>query len=115
MKARIEIDILYVISVLGGDKCAVERLLDVFVQNHADDAYELSNLLRNKNMEEALRKIHSLKGIAGHLGSVKLKMIADQIEMDMKNEFLVSEIKLVELQEILSATVESAQNYLISK
>ncbi|MGF1720234.1 Hpt domain-containing protein [Vibrio kyushuensis] len=106
-----EVNIDYMLQCLNDDKESVLLLLDVFIQDHEDDAKELPSLLKS-DMEHAMRKAHSLKGVAANLGAELLKEVATLIESDIKDEIEVSEQKLEQLVTALSSTIESAKVYI---
>ncbi|USD41956.1 Hpt domain-containing protein [Vibrio sp. SCSIO 43135] len=108
------VDIDHMLNSLNGDTESVKLLLEVFIQDHQDDANQLPDLL-DSDKTLAMRKAHSLKGVAGNLGAMTLRDIATQIEADIKNDVDVAPEKLQQLKENLASAVESAQVYLKSK
>ncbi|WP_295901359.1 Hpt domain-containing protein [uncultured Vibrio sp.] len=109
-----EVNIDYMLQSLNDDNESVVLLLDVFIQDHETDAQQLPELLKT-DAEHAMRKAHSLKGVAANLGAEPLKEIATQVELDIKNDVQVSEQKLQELVVCLSSTIESAKRYIASQ
>ncbi|MEZ8824974.1 Hpt domain-containing protein [Vibrio amylolyticus] len=109
-----EVDINYMLQSLNDDNESVLILLDVFIQDHENDAIQLPSLLES-DAEHAMRKAHSLKGVSANLGAIPLKEIATQVELDIKNGAQVSEQKLQTLVLRLSSTIESAKRYIESQ
>lgn len=102
---------------VGNDKeLYVELLLD-FIQNYSDSAKEYIASIKDKKNDDALRIIHTVKGLTGTLGAKKLAEISKKLEQYIKdrNSEGIKKIHPVfasELREIvaeMSAFVESGE------
>ncbi|MBD1559275.1 Hpt domain-containing protein [Vibrio sp. S9_S30] len=93
------------------DEDSVLIVLNVFLQDHSDDANKLKEALK-KEKNQAHRIVHSLKGVAGNLGASRLKSICTEIEMGLKEGSLPSEQSMLELEQCLKRTVDDVESYL---
>lgn len=105
------IDIGRMLSSLNDDRDSVNMLLEVFVEDHRNDDQSLRQLLTT-DPQAALRKAHSLKGVAGNLGADGLREIAMAIEMKLKQDTMPSEPELQQLTSQLKLAIESARYFL---
>ncbi|EKO3384075.1 Hpt domain-containing protein [Vibrio fluvialis] len=105
------IDIGRMLSSLNDDHDSVNMLLEVFVEDHRNDDQSLRQLLTT-DPQAALRKAHSLKGVAGNLGADGLREIAMAIEMKLKQDTMPSELELQQLTSQLKLAIESARYFL---
>lgn len=107
------INIDAMLATMNGDEESVAMLLDVFIQDHADDAMALRELL-DTDLDAAQRKAHSLKGVAGSLGAMPLRDIATDIEATLKQSKPISEVQLGALSEALADAISATKEYLSS-
>jgi len=63
----------------AGDEALYRELLGRFVKDHAGTATEIRQLLREQQGEEARRRAHTLKGVAGNLGAKRVQRLADDV------------------------------------
>jgi HPt (histidine-containing phosphotransfer) domain-containing protein len=70
------------ISYLGS-KELYAQLLGEFQTLHANDMIELARLLRTSSHTDALRLVHTLKGLAGTLGLIKVQSASSHLERGM--------------------------------
>lgn len=82
-KEEMEIDFDKMLESLSGDLESVCMLLEVFIEDHTGDADNIVQLLQSQP-QEAQRKAHSLKGVGGNLGAMKLRDVASQVEAAIK-------------------------------
>ena len=68
------------LSQLGGNAQLYHRLLVKFYEQYAAVDKQLEELIEKGEQEEAIRLVHSVKGVAGSLGAMKLFEIANQLE-----------------------------------
>lgn len=73
---------------IGGNKLSYLKVLQGFRNLYANFAEELEVVLADSDMEQALLKIHSLKGVAGNIGAVKLYEFCRILEGRLRNEGL---------------------------
>lgn len=71
------------ISYLGS-KELYAQLLGEFQTLHANDMIELARLLRTSSHTDALRLVHTLKGLAGTLGLIKVQSASSHLERGMR-------------------------------
>jgi HPt (histidine-containing phosphotransfer) domain-containing protein len=105
------IDIEGMLETLDGDAESVGLLLDVFVQDHADDYKKFKSLLI-QDETSAVRIVHSLKGVAGSIKAPRLVSITANIEMTMKQHRSISDYDLEELEQAIQTSIDSAMAYL---
>ncbi|MBN3575830.1 Hpt domain-containing protein [Vibrio neptunius] len=106
-----EIDLDGMLDSLGNDYESVCMLLEVFVDDHTGDAERIAQLL-NDAPEEALRKAHSLKGVGGNLGALKLREAAGKVEQAIKDDIGSVSGLLEELKARLDKAILEAQTFL---
>ncbi|WP_436323189.1 Hpt domain-containing protein [Vibrio cidicii] len=105
------IDTKAMLDSLSGDEASVRLLLQVFIQDHRNDYQRFTDVLVHDKVK-AQRIVHSLKGVAANLGALRLKDVAFDIEMTMKNGHNVSEQQLAKLEEALRETIDFAKQLL---
>ncbi|MGL1299651.1 Hpt domain-containing protein [Vibrio parahaemolyticus] len=108
------IDINRMLDSLSGDEGAVRMLLEVFIQDHAEDGSKLHKLL-NEDIDNAQRAAHSLKGVSGSLGAMPLHYISGEIELLIKQGKEVPDNKLSQLRDVLQQTTLFAEKVLNSE
>ncbi|EPW6853417.1 Hpt domain-containing protein [Vibrio parahaemolyticus] len=108
------IDINRMLDSLSGDEGAVRMLLEVFIQDHAEDGSKLHRLL-NEDIDNAQRAAHSLKGVSGSLGAMPLHYISGEIELLIKQGKEVPDNKLCQLRDVLQQTTLFAEKVLNSE
>lgn len=110
------IDIEKVLDSLSGDEESVRMLLEVFIQDHAEDSEKLKGLIaEGKDKEHAQRVAHSLKGVSGSIGAMPLHYISGDIESLIKQGEQVSDDKLDQLEDTLQKTTLFAERVLNSE
>ena len=65
---------------LGGNRELYLRLLRDFVADHGDTLEQLLQELRTDRWEDALHRIHAIRGVAGNLGGKLLESAAAELE-----------------------------------
>ncbi|WP_199435840.1 Hpt domain-containing protein [Vibrio owensii] len=110
------IDIEKMLDSLSGDEESVRMLLEVFIQDHAEDSEKLKGLIaEGKDKEHAQRVAHSLKGVSGSIGAMPLHYISGDIESLIKQGEQVSDDKLDQLEDKLQKTTLFAERVLNSE
>lgn len=110
------IDIEKMLDSLSGDEESVRMLLEVFIQDHAEDSEKLKALIaEGKDKEHAQRVAHSLKGVSGSIGAMPLHYISGDIESLIKQGEQVSDDKLGQLEDTLQKTTLFAERVLNSE
>ncbi|HDM8222591.1 TPA: Hpt domain-containing protein [Vibrio campbellii] len=110
------IDIEKMLDSLSGDEESVRMLLEVFIQDHAEDSEKLKGLIaEGKDKEHAQRVAHSLKGVSGSIGAMPLHYISGDIESLIKQGEQVSDDELDQLEDTLQNTTLFAERVLNSE
>ncbi|WP_045418406.1 Hpt domain-containing protein [Vibrio owensii] len=110
------IDIEKMLDSLSGDEESVRMLLEVFIQDHAEDSEKLKGLIaEGKDKEHAQRVAHSLKGVSGSIGAMPLHYISGDIESLIKQGEQVLDDKLDQLEDTLQKTTLFAERVLNSE
>lgn len=106
-----EIDFDKMLDSLNNDMESVCMLLEVFIEDHNDDAQRITQLLTD-SPEEAQRKAHSLKGVGGNLGATKLREAATKVEVAIKEDITLVPRLLEELNWRLGRAISEARLFL---
>ena len=86
MLAEIDgLDVSAGLHIARGKLKSYLRFLHLFADGHGNDVEEISTALMAGNNDEAQRLAHSLKGVAGNLGAVRIAQIATAIEAPLKH------------------------------
>ncbi|MGE5384305.1 MAG: PAS domain S-box protein [Betaproteobacteria bacterium] len=75
-----DLDVARGLASMRGRSAGYLQLLGLFVDNHSDDEGRLRELLANGEKPEARRLAHSLKGVAGAIGALRLQDAAARLE-----------------------------------
>lgn len=105
-------DVSHILHCMDDDLDSVLMLLEIFVQEHNSDDIHFMDALEQGRLEDAARIVHSLKGVAGSIGSNALKNIAERLEIAIKQEDMIVEGDSIELGTILNDVVKTVQDYL---
>jgi PAS domain S-box-containing protein len=79
-----ELDLEVGLRFLGGDHRRYRRMLDKFVDQHAQGAENIRAALAAGKPEEARRLVHGLKSVAATLGAIPLSELALALELRLK-------------------------------
>ena len=99
------------LETLDGDHESVVLLLNVFVEDHANDFNKFMELKTDDEVTAA-RVVHSLKGVAGSIKASRLAAISTSVEAKMKQSKPIEDSDLQELELAIGATVEAAREHL---
>lgn len=105
------ININHMVDFLDGDTDAIKQLLDVFIQDHQDDAHKLKQAINHSDDKQAIIISHSLKGVSASLGADSLNVCAEQIESGLKNGETPTDSQLDMLENRLNHTISFAREY----
>ncbi|UPQ88744.1 Hpt domain-containing protein [Vibrio sinaloensis] len=111
-KVEMEIDFDRMLESLSGDLESVCMLLEVFIEDHTGDADNIIQLLQAQQPQEAQRKAHSLKGVGGNLGAMKLRDSASQVEAAIKSGQTPTADTMNELKLRLDRAIVQAAEFL---
>ncbi len=102
------LDILEGLKRVNGKVKLYQKLLEDFAIKHSDFSISFNEKLNNNNIDEALKLIHGLKGVAGNLSITEIAKISQTINDKLKNED-IDEVKS------LSKELEVSLNEFISQ
>ena len=68
---------------LGGNRKLYLKLMGVFMEGYGEAPAQLQQEMQAGKLEEALRRVHSIKGVAGTIGSTALQDAATQLEKSL--------------------------------
>lgn len=111
LKNETEIDFDTMLDSLSNDIDSVCMLLEVFIEDHTGDAERIQQLLSDAP-QDAQRKAHSLKGVGGNLAAMKLREIAGEVELAIKEDITAVPDLLDELKVRLDNALEEARVFL---
>ncbi len=98
----------------GRNRALYHRLLGEFVASHAEDGGRLRDLLAGNadssaGIADARRLLHTLNGVAAHLGAISLSRLARRFESRLKREDTLVEDDLARFDRLLRQAVDSAR------
>ncbi|MCK5191593.1 MAG: Hpt domain-containing protein, partial [Methylococcales bacterium] len=71
---------------IGGNRMLFRKLLEDFHQDHQQDIQLIRQALDRTQLQDAKRILHTIKGVAGNIGAVKLQQQADLLEQQLNIE-----------------------------
>jgi HPt (histidine-containing phosphotransfer) domain-containing protein len=87
------VDVNTGLQFFDGDWEAYQRLAEKFIDLHGADADKLSCSLEAGDRTEAVRVVHTLKGVAATLGATKLSEIASDLLISLRDGADLSELR----------------------
>jgi CheY-like chemotaxis protein/HPt (histidine-containing phosphotransfer) domain-containing protein len=72
------------IKRMGGDQARYQKLLVMFMENHADIIPELESAFKENDIKTAKHLAHTIKGVAGNIGADQLQVDSKSLEDTMK-------------------------------
>ncbi|MCW8930391.1 MAG: transporter substrate-binding domain-containing protein [Gammaproteobacteria bacterium] len=75
------IDLPWGLKRVGGNQKLFLKLLIDFNRNHSSCCQQLEQMLNEKSIDEALRLVHTIHGVAGNIGARNLQKAAKNIEI----------------------------------
>jgi polar amino acid transport system substrate-binding protein len=96
---------------VGGNRKLFRKLLDKFHSSYTDVINEIKTSLRNRDIEQAARLAHTVKGVSGNLGADGLFQAAGKLEKEIKqgNKDSMKPI-LDSFESHLNVVIESIEN-----
>ncbi len=79
------IDLDWGLQRVGGNKQFFNKLLHEFVDRHGNAHKEIKKLLKYKELDDAKRSLHTLKGVVGTIGAIRLERVIADIETSLKS------------------------------
>ncbi|MBF0119592.1 MAG: response regulator [Desulfobacterales bacterium] len=108
------IEIKKALILFNNDKSFVKKLLNIFLNSFSNIVFEVQKALKDKDIETASRKLHSIKGAAANIAAHNLSRAALDLEKEIKNNNIQNFEKLLlafdkELQVVLNS-IKSFEN-----
>lgn len=75
------------LRILGGDISVYLRLIQQFGQKCEMDAIEILKQMARQNYQNIIQTVHSIKGVAGNLGAIKIQEQAAELEQEVRNRW----------------------------
>ena len=100
---QVILDVETALALVNGKASLYNRMLDNFFKHFSQVADEIQSMLDSGSQEDAARKAHSLKGVAGNIAAPELQRVAKQLEHDLNNNILDDvDALLLELRDAIS-------------
>ncbi len=99
----------------GGNKKLAASLLARFVDQFSSVVFDLTELLDVGNHQDAIRCIHTLRGVAGNIGALRLCDCAEDLEIKLRTDISgVFPHDIANLAHLVDETVQAIATYTIS-
>lgn len=99
---------------LDQDKEALQILFKLFMSEHKDDLWEIRSALRRQQPEVASKLLHTLKGVSANISAARLQLVAGELEWRLRQNEVLSEADLEQLQQVFSQTREEVSHFLLT-
>ncbi|MFB2862684.1 response regulator [Aeromonas sp. MdU4] len=99
---------------LEQDKEALQILFKLFMSEHKDDLWEIRSALRRQQPEIASKLLHTLKGVSANISASRLQVVAGDLEWRLRQNEVLSETDLEQLQQVFSQTREEVSHFLLT-
>lgn len=93
------------LRILGGDISVYLRLIDQFAQKCEEDAVDIIKLAEAADYQNLTQIVHSIKGVAGNLGAIKIQELAAGLEQAVREH--INKKQLVKLANIFFMETKS--------
>ncbi len=101
------------IARLEGDTTLYQEMLQMFLNQNADDLSRLKQLIQTRNPADAHRVVHTLKGLSGTLGLSRLQQQASELDQALKNQaFETLPGLLIPLEQVFNQTLDRVRERL---
>lgn len=110
------IDITSGLNRLLGNKKFFKQLLLIFKKDYADVANKVKKAFHENDIEQALKLLHSMKGVSGSVGAMDLHNISRELEAAVKKNVTNSDQLIKDFENALQivlqsiSTLDDAQN-----
>jgi polar amino acid transport system substrate-binding protein len=94
-----------ILSRIDGNYDTYVKLLKKFVKKYDDVDEFVINLVNNDNLDDAGKKIHEIKGVAGNLGVDKLFKVLATLNYQLREEIKPTNQLLKEFSMVLNETI----------
>jgi HPt (histidine-containing phosphotransfer) domain-containing protein len=108
------LDIDKALANINGKTELYLKLLQIFMDNHREDAAKISQHIDHQEWKQAHMQAHSLKGVSSNIGASDLSTVCQHIEHKTKNEQTDLNEDLQQLRESFSQVTASIENLLKS-
>ncbi|MFV3350761.1 hybrid sensor histidine kinase/response regulator [Aeromonas veronii] len=108
------LDLQDALKRLEQDKEALQILFKLFMSEHKDDLWEIRSALRRQQPEVASKLLHTLKGVSANISAARLQLVAGELEWRLRQNEVLSESDLEQLQQLFSQTREEVSHFLLT-
>ncbi|WP_088869369.1 hybrid sensor histidine kinase/response regulator [Aeromonas veronii] len=108
------LDLQDALKRLEQDKEALQILFKLFMSEHKDDLWEIRSALRRQQPEVASKLLHTLKGVSANISAARLQLVASELEWRLRQNEVLSETDLEQLQQVFSQTREEVSHFLLT-
>ena len=108
------LDLQDALKRLEQDKEALQILFKLFMSEHKDDLWEIRSALRRQQPEVASKLLHTLKGVSANISASRLQLVAGELEWRLRQNEVLSESDLEQLQQVFSQTREEVSHFLLT-
>ncbi|WP_429076357.1 response regulator [Aeromonas veronii] len=108
------LDLQDALKRLEQDKEALQILFKLFMSEHKDDLWEIRSALRRQQPEVASKLLHTLKGVSANISAARLQLVAGELEWRLRQNEVLSETDLEQLQLVFSQTREEVSHFLLT-
>jgi len=101
------------IARLEGDTTLYQEMMQMFLNQNADDLSRLKQLIQTRNPADAHRVVHTLKGLSGTLGLSRLQQQASALDQALKNQTIEAiPGLLIPLEQVFNQTLDRVRERL---
>ncbi|WP_421195178.1 response regulator [Aeromonas enteropelogenes] len=108
------LDLQDALKRLDQDKEALQILFKLFMSEHKDDLWEIRSALRRQQPEIASKLLHTLKGVSANISASRLQMVAGELEWRLRQNEVLEDVDLEQLQAVFSQTREEVSHFLLT-
>ncbi|MGY3914713.1 hybrid sensor histidine kinase/response regulator [Aeromonas australiensis] len=108
------LDLQDALKRLEQDKEALQILFKLFMSEHKDDLWEIRSALRRQQPEVASKLLHTLKGVSTNISAARLQLVASELEWRLRQNEVLSETDLEQLQQVFSQTRAEVSHFLLT-
>ncbi len=108
------LDLQDALKRLEQDKEALQILFKLFMSEHKDDLWEIRSALRRQQPDVACKLLHTLKGVSANISAARLQVVAGELEWRLRQNEVLSEADLEQLQQVFSQTREEVSHFLLT-
>ncbi|MGL6413978.1 response regulator [Aeromonas veronii] len=108
------LDLQDALKRLEQDKEALQILFKLFMSEHKDDLWEIRSALRRQQPEVASKLLHTLKGVSANISAARLQLVTGELEWRLRQNEVLSETDLEQLQQVFSQTREEVSHFLLT-